>query len=121
MLRNSLQGDLILVARTRLLSRRWRHLQNLRASSKIGIWEMARPSARIPPARFARRPLSRNSSSTWALSDEYSTDQASARSRLRIGMFLHLYGYNPSLATLSKRGGLPTLHSSRRKNIIISD
>src|ERR1700674_2943635 len=95
--------------------------RNLRASSKIGIWEMARPSARIPPARFARRPVSRNSSSTWALSDEYSTDQASARSRLRNGMFLHLYGYNPSLATLSKRGGLPTLHSSRRKNIIISD
>jgi len=94
--------------------------RNLRASSKIEIWEMAPERENTScQVRFARRPLSRDSSSTWALSDEYCTHQASTRFRLRIGMVLHLYGYNPSLATLSKRGGLPTLHSSRRKNIII--
>src|SRR5256884_3884823 len=55
--------------------------RNLRAPSKIGIWEMACPSVRIHPARFARRPVSRDSSLTWALSGEYSTHQADLRFR----------------------------------------
>src|SRR5436853_4414788 len=38
----------------------------------LGYGKMAYPSARVPPARFARRPVNRDSSSTWALSDEFS-------------------------------------------------
>src|SRR6266481_2156086 len=60
--------------------------RTLRVSSKIGIWEMAYPSARVPPARFARRPVSRDSSSTWALSDEFSAHQTRTRFRSRTGM-----------------------------------
>src|SRR5437660_1288882 len=53
--------------------------RTLRVSSKIGIWEMAYPSARVPPARFARRPVSRDSSSSWALSGEFSAHQPRTR------------------------------------------
>src|SRR5713226_6450435 len=76
MLRDGLERDLVLVARARLLSRRRRHLQVLRAASKIGIWEMVCPSARVHSASFTRHPVSRDFSSTCVLSNIISTQQA---------------------------------------------
>src|SRR5260370_4158533 len=84
MLRNGLQGDLILVARARLLSRQRRHIEVLRASSKIGIWEMVPPSARKHPARFTRRPVSRDSRSTCVSPNIISTQQAGIEFRAGI-------------------------------------
>src|SRR6266481_5755243 len=86
--------------------------RNLRASSKIGIWEMPCPSVRIHPARFARRPVSRDSSSTWPLSDEYSTPHASARFHLRASMVLHCIRIKGAPGDSLPARRLPTLHSS---------